>query len=1594
MVRYALQLRLMWCRRLPHIKALGGSTADDRSIRIEVDIDDLSSTDADEFGFVAAFATSATQLKKSASTEWPATLSMAVEWDGATERRMRFRVMLAGATESGEGHRREIGRVHAEVADIVRSSKQTRASDGGLRWFFDAPVVAVADAAVAALPQSMVRGYQANAARLHVKAVVVERMHHYEVRAADRYVLSRWAPNLLRGHGAGLVAAEQAQSELGHRPSSLIDEMFSSAKADMGYIGGVTASASRRAAYSYIADALAGHSARHRSGVLSVRIRFAWTYSTPVKWIRRLVLLMQLGLVMIEAPTFASWEAPLPVAALIEAVLLIFHFADSMLHIATDRRGCCTRSWNSMRMFICVAMIIDIVASLTLYWGAGVSYVRPTRVLRVALAFFGSVRILHIVESIFSTFRKLVSPLSLSLAFTALYAFVGMHLFTQETAPGRMEFATFGAAFRHLIWSMWGSVNFPDTMLPAYLTQSRAVFFFYGSFLTMQVFVFINLMTAVVYTHFQGEAGADVFDAYVTKRIALVLGFKLLALSEGVESREQLAQRKMRTVNEQNDEEDTAAAEAAPSASVAAVKRLKSTTEVATVEVAAPGVAAVGAAIETFETPVAAVKERKPTVLETWYAKGLIRRARILPSPAGVKRDTVDGRGRSPVRARSAIVLQSAWTAFQERRFSATMQQDGAQAVTIDKDTFSRMVRVMRDRSFLPRNGGGTVLQIEPCCCCGSKRRSTGDSSDAAVADLWAVSAGANGRIGALEFISLLSKLEEKWRPAQLVQVGVDAPCPQRCCSGGVARWLRPLITHSIFTWTIDMLVAANVLLMLAKVNLGHAATDDPCAAMSSTDLGIAIAEGAFSAIFGLEAVAKILAIGCAAYATTPTHIFDGATVVLSTSSQVAMLAVRGAVEYVDDGKCIPGVLLSTLRVATALRSIRLVRFFLHLRTMRRIIRVVLHVVVPLSQYLAALLLLMYAFTMVGQSLYSGPNGLVVTNERLAETDWARAGFEVKCREVYTVFETWPAVLQDAIGPALHVKAVREAACGADSQATSVQSYANALNFESFADGFMTMTHLLIQVRPIRRNGRPCTDLSSLLGFGSSDIRRRLQLFMRSQCHFLLCTSLPLTQNNWHVTMTAALALDDGFFSQLAAHLFFFGNFVVMVIVFSNVVVSFIVDSYMFVVEQGEITPTKLDESLKGTWANARRAQAANAGGGNPIALAVHRIMAGSSVMRNTSRKADYSVGDRVQVFRFGHQWRDAKVSELMFAPGAWVTQGRSRTYRVVLDYVQTRGGRLQQTSTVRSRDTILLVAHDCMREPIYSARTTHHVMLRPVRILCGDDAVSGCGCLMPPELQHPQCVQCNEEFGARRVLCPSSNARRCANKVAQHALCRILEMVFGTCLSSVARADQVYCVECTRVGAVLPVCQSCAPLRIAPTWQQYRRHDAEGKVGGEWVDAERSWLPRRICAECWEQRQQLELPDSRNGTLRLQTRIVQRRGFDFFQRSLYSTGAGVDLDEIEERAETGAATSSTTWRSEGSATSNAKQSADLVAKALAKMGLESHCNRVIKTEKVTTLNRLASLTPQDLVAFSFDRNERKRFESWRQQRAAKSGGT
>ena len=295
--------------------------------------------------------------------------------------------------------------------------------------------------------------------------------------------------------------------------------------------------------------------------------------------------------------------------------------------------------------------------------------------------------------------------------------------------------------------------------------------------------------------------------------------------------------------------------------------------------------------------------------------------------------------------------------------------------------------------------------------------------------------------------------------------------------------------------------------------------------------------------------------------------------------------------------------------------------------------------------------------------------------------------------------------------------------------------------------------------------------------------------------------------------------------------------------------------------------------------------------------------------------------------------------------------------------------------------DNFVVVPHHCVRT--FQAPTRH--ILHPIRLCCGDSSSCGLG---TAELMNPQCVQCNEEFGVHRMFCPTTSyfGKRHANLIA----CRIMEKMFSSCLSVIARTDQVQCSECARVGVEVPVCRSCAPLAIMPVWQEYRRYDQEGKVGGEWIDVQRHWLPRRICKECWEQREKtIGFPHRRKGSLLLQPRIVDRRDFDFFQRSLYSKGWGIDLDAIESRVlnddddDDSIVSSSVKW----SSSKKVKTTKHVeIAHALQEMNLAHKFDTVVLIHKITKLHQLRNVDSTQLLSMSFDRNERKRFTSWQKQ--------
>ena len=58
--------------------------------------------------------------------------------------------------------------------------------------------------------------------------------------------------------------------------------------------------------------------------------------------------------------------------------------------------------------------------------------------------------------------------------------------------------------------------NYPDVMLPAYL-HNRAAFFFWMIFLTLGLFLFMNMLLAIFYTAYQDKS-TQIIEKYDNKR--------------------------------------------------------------------------------------------------------------------------------------------------------------------------------------------------------------------------------------------------------------------------------------------------------------------------------------------------------------------------------------------------------------------------------------------------------------------------------------------------------------------------------------------------------------------------------------------------------------------------------------------------------------------------------------------------------------------------------------------------------------------------------------------------------------------------------------------------------------------------------------------------------------------------------------------------------------------------------------------------------------------------------------------------------------------------------------------------------------------
>jgi hypothetical protein len=235
----------------------------------------------------------------------------------------------------------------------------------------------------------------------------------------------------------------------------------------------------------------------------------------------------------------------------VETVLVMFYVADMGLsaytHGWTDTLGILLANkqyvtvdvsvirknlvWNRARSFTVLVMLVD----LALNW-SGATTIRISRVLRPIIFVFKSRELRRWMYLILSTLPKITGLALLIFSFIAVYAIVGVLLFSEQEfySGGRFDYANFddfGKATVSL-YVLMTSENFPYIMYPSYEADvsrgSHYFAFFFVSFLLVIMFFLTNLAVPYLFGSFKKSHVEEALTGRIVERISLLASFQLL----------------------------------------------------------------------------------------------------------------------------------------------------------------------------------------------------------------------------------------------------------------------------------------------------------------------------------------------------------------------------------------------------------------------------------------------------------------------------------------------------------------------------------------------------------------------------------------------------------------------------------------------------------------------------------------------------------------------------------------------------------------------------------------------------------------------------------------------------------------------------------------------------------------------------------------------------------------------------------------------------------------------------------------------------------------------------------------------------------
>ena len=209
--------------------------------------------------------------------------------------------------------------------------------------------------------------------------------------------------------------------------------------------------------------------------------------------------------------------------AVVELLCVALHVVDLSLdyRVTVNAASSMNLRW---RCAVITLSTVDIVVALA----TGGTFVRFSRFARPVYLATTSQKLWSYFCLIWAGMKGLISVMLLIVFWVSVFACSCLILFTPGTVAREEHFSNARSAFDSFMFLIFGSVNFPDAMIPAFVQMGVFYVFWFIVFLFFGIFFILNMALAMIYVGYKKRLDSQFVKTDSRRRIGLMCAFYVL----------------------------------------------------------------------------------------------------------------------------------------------------------------------------------------------------------------------------------------------------------------------------------------------------------------------------------------------------------------------------------------------------------------------------------------------------------------------------------------------------------------------------------------------------------------------------------------------------------------------------------------------------------------------------------------------------------------------------------------------------------------------------------------------------------------------------------------------------------------------------------------------------------------------------------------------------------------------------------------------------------------------------------------------------------------------------------------------------------